>query len=187
MGLDYFIPEKDKFNLDELPENYQKGYIAFVIAGTYFTKKIPVEKIIEVCNYVQVPVILLGGKYESEEGEKVVKQSTGTVLNFAGKINLNQSATLVKGARVVLTNDTGLMHIGAAFGKKILTFWGNTVPEFGMYPYQPHPNSKNMELKDLKCRPCSKLGFEKCPKKHFKCMNEMNMDEVTDWVNKNFN
>ena len=62
-------------------------------------------------------------------------------LNFAGKINLNQSATLVKGARVVLTNDTGLMHIGAAFGKKILTFWGNTVPEFGMYPYQPHPNS----------------------------------------------
>jgi ADP-heptose:LPS heptosyltransferase len=55
-------------------------------------------------------------------------------LNYAGKISLNRSASLVRDANVVLTNDTGLMHIAAAFKKKILSFWGNTVPEFGMTP-----------------------------------------------------
>ena len=78
---------------------------------------------------------------------------------MAGKISLNESASLIRDADAVLTNDTGLMHIAAAFKKKILSFWGNTVPEFGMVPYQADPASKIMEVKNLKCRPCSKLGY----------------------------
>ncbi|MBL7917238.1 MAG: glycosyl transferase, partial [Bacteroidia bacterium] len=56
-----------------------------------------------------------------------------------------------------------------------ISFWGNTIPEFGMYPYKPHPESKIMEVKNLKCRPCSKLGYKKCPKQHFNCMNQQNV------------
>ena len=78
------------------------------------------------------------------------------------------------------------MHIAAAFKKKILSFWGNTVPEFGMTPYQPNPISKIMAVENLKCRPCSKLGFETCPKKHFKCMNEINVQEAVSWIIQNF-
>jgi ADP-heptose:LPS heptosyltransferase len=87
---------------------------------------------------------------------------------------------------VVLTNDTGLMHVAAAFKKKIISFWGNTVPVFGMIPYKPHPNSKRFEVEGLKCRPCSKLGHAKCPKKHFKCMNDIDDNKVIHWVNQNF-
>jgi ADP-heptose:LPS heptosyltransferase len=185
-GLDYFIPEKDVFKIADLPATFQKGFVAFVIAGTYTTKKLPVDKISEICQKTNYPVILLGGKKEFDEGEKVLSQSKGNVLNFAGKINLNKSASLVRDAKMVLTNDTGLMHIAAAFKKKILSFWGNTVADFGMEPYQPDPASKRLEVELLKCRPCSKLGFQKCPKKHFKCMNEINVDEAVKWIEENW-
>ena len=185
-GLDYFIDETTSFKLDALPESFRNGYIAFVIAGTYFTKKLPVHKVIAICQKVPYPVILLGGKNEYDEGEQVLSQSKGNVLNFAGKISLNQSASLVRDARVVLTNDTGLMHISAAFKKKILSFWGNTIPEFGMTPYQSEESSEIMEVTDLNCRPCSKLGHQKCPKKHFKCMDDITIDKVVEWINRNF-
>ena len=185
-GLEYFIPEKDVFKIADLPAPFQNGYVAFVIAGTYTTKKLPVDKISEICQKTNYPIILLGGKKEFDEGEKVLSQSKGNVLNYAGKINLNKSASLVRDAKVVLSNDTGLMHIAAAFHKKILSFWGNTVADFGMTPYQPHPVSKRMEVENLKCRPCSKLGYNKCPKKHFKCMNDINTNEVVTWITANF-
>lgn len=185
-GLDYFIPENGSYPLNQLPQIFQNGFIAFVIAGTYFTKRLPVEKISEICRRIDFPVILIGGKNEYETGEKVMSGSGANVLNLAGKLSLNQSAWLVKNSNIVLTNDTGLMHIAAAFKKKILSFWGNTVPEFGMIPYMPHPASKIMEVKNLKCRPCSKLGYQKCPKNHFRCMYELNVDEVVGWVKTNF-
>ncbi len=184
-GLDYFIPEKESFQVNNLPVQFQKGYIAFVIAGTYVTKKLPVGKIEEICQKIDYPVILLGGKKEHDTGEKVLKRLEGNVLSFAGKLNLNQSASLIKEAKVVLTNDTGLMHIAAAFQKKILSFWGNTVPDFGMTPYMADKASAILEIKNLKCRPCSKLGYEKCPKKHFKCMNEMDVEEAVKWLKTN--
>lgn len=185
-GLDYFIPDNGEFKMTDLPEMFRNGFVAFVIAGTYFTKKLPGEKVSEICNLIDYPVILLGGKTEFDEGEKILSQSKGNVLNFAGKINLNQSASLVREARVVLTNDTGLMHIAAAFKKKILSFWGNTVPEFGMVPYQAEPASEILEIKKLKCRPCSKLGKHKCPQKHFKCMRDLDVHAAVNWINRNF-
>jgi ADP-heptose:LPS heptosyltransferase len=128
----------------------------------------------------------LGGKKEFDEGEKVLSRSKGNVLNYAGKITLNQSASLIRDAKVVLSNDTGLMHIAAAFKKKILSFWGNTIPEFGMYPFNAHAASTQMEILGLKCRPCSKLGYQKCPKKHFKCMKDIDVRVVVDWINGNY-
>ncbi|WP_321347535.1 glycosyltransferase family 9 protein [uncultured Draconibacterium sp.] len=186
LGLDYFIDESAAFQQSDLPETFRNSYVAFVIAGTYFTKKLPVHKVSQICQQIPYPVILLGGKNEFDEGEQVLSQSKGNVLNFAGKISLNQSASLVRDSRVVLANDTGLMHIAAAFKKKIFSFWGNTIPEFGMTPYQPNELSEIMQINDLKCRPCSKLGHHKCPKKHFKCMEDIDVQKAIDWINKNY-
>ncbi|QIA06274.1 glycosyltransferase family 9 protein [Draconibacterium halophilum] len=185
-GLDYFIDDTTSFKLSDLPETFQKGYVAFVIAGTYFTKKLPVHKVSEICQQIPYPVILLGGKNEYDEGEQVLSQSKGNILNFAGKISLNQSASLVRDSRVVLANDTGLMHIAAAFKKKIFSFWGNTIPEFGMVPYQPGESSEILQVTGLKCRPCSKLGYRKCPMKHFKCMEDIDVKKAVEWINTNY-
>ena len=185
-GLDFFIPENEQFDKTKLPKLFEDDFIAFVIAGTYSTKKLPVSKIIEICNSIDYPVILLGGTNEMEASRIVHSETGGNVLDLVGKLSLNQSASLVRDARLVLANDTGLMHIAAAFKKKILSFWGNTVPEFGMYPYQSHPVSKIIEVKNLKCRPCSKLGYNKCPKKHFNCMEQIDVNAAIDWIKQNY-
>ena len=102
-------------------------------------------------------------------------------MNACGSYNINQSASIIEQAAKVITGDTGLMHIAAAFKKEIISLWGNTVPEFGMYPYFPkgeENKSTIMEVKGLSCRPCSKLGYDKCPIQHFNCMNQINIDKL---------
>ncbi|MEN8120956.1 MAG: glycosyltransferase family 9 protein [Bacteroidota bacterium] len=177
-GLDYFIPEKDVVNITTLPANFQNGYIAFAIGAQHATKKLPPEKIISICKKINKPIVLLGDKNDSVVAEKVVEAIGNKIYNACGKYNLNQSASLVEQAEVLITHDTGLMHIAAAFKKKIISVWGNTIPEFGMYPYLSGEGSEIIEVKGLKCRPCTKIGFNKCPKKHFKCMNDIDEEKI---------
>ena len=185
-GLDHFIPQKDIVSLTELPLSHQNGYIAFVIGAKHYTKQLPSEKIVSICEKINQPIVLLGGKEDYEKGQLIINtlkpphltsHISHFVFNGCGKYNLNQSASLIKQAKKVITHDTGLMHIAAAFKKEIISVWGNTVPEFGMYPYLPGESSKTVEVKNLSCRPCSKIGYKKCPKKHFKCMMEIDESE----------
>lgn len=185
-GLDYFIPEEDEFPQDGLPEDFRNGYVAVVLAGTYGTKRMPVEKLKSVILQTSFQFVLLGGQSEREAGRQILAWNTGNVLDFTGKLRINQSASLIKNARLVISNDTGLMHIAAAFHKKILSVWGNTSPELGMYPYLPGAGSEMLEVKGLPCRPCSKLGYAKCPRKHFRCMNDLPEGRIVEWVEREF-
>ena len=185
-GLDHFVPEEDEMILSGLPENFRKGYVALVLAGTYMTKKMPVEKYRGMISSVKLPFVLLGGKNEVTMAARIMEWKTGNVLDFTGKLRINQSASLVKNAKLVISNDTGLMHIAAAYHKKILSVWGNTVPELGMSPYKAGKGSEILELKGLSCRPCSKLGYRECPKGHFKCMNNLPEDRIIHWVQREF-
>ncbi|MGZ3883881.1 MAG: glycosyltransferase family 9 protein [Bacteroidia bacterium] len=171
-GLDYFLQESDHVDVNLIGPGLQNGFMALVTGGSYYTKKIPVNKLVEFCNLSKLPVVLLGGKEDCEVAQQVMAQTKHT-FNTCGVYTINQSASILKQAACVVTSDTGLMHMAAAFGKIIYSVWGNTIPEFGMYPYKPHPASKLLEVKGLSCRPCSKLGYAACPKGHFKCMNEI--------------
>ncbi len=186
-GLDYFISEEENYGVENLPPSCRLGYIAFVVGGTWSTKKLPARKVAEICNSIDFPVVLLGGSSEEEMGNEICSHTNGNVHNLAGKLSLDQSASLVRDARLVLTNDTGLMHIAAAFEKKILSFWGNTVPQFGMSPYLAHPASEMMEVKNLRCRPCSKLGYKSCPRGHFRCMENQDTQKTIDWIKRQMN
>lgn len=182
-GLDFFISEKNDYPISELPANFQDGFYAFVIGGTYKTKILPAVKIVEVIKKLQKPVVLLGGPDDIERADEVLSSvDNANVISLAGKIKLEQSASLVKKAKSVLTNDTGLMHIAAAFHKNIVSVWGNTVPELGMYPYLPKEPEKChiVECKNVRCRPCSKLGFKECPKRHLRCMMEIDSDVIVE-------
>lgn len=177
-GLDYFIPKKDEVDISEISEVLKNGYVGVVVGAFHNTKKLTKEKIISICKKIEKPILLLGGPDNREEAEEIKMAVGKEIYNCCGNFKISQSASLVKQANVILTPDTGLMHIASAFKKKIISVWGNTVPEFGMYPYLPHPDSEMMEVKGLKCRPCTKIGFTKCPKKHFKCIKELDEDYI---------
>jgi len=183
-GLDYFIPPEDEVPLSSLPESFRSGYIALVVGAMHATKQMPVEKMINICRELDLPVILLGGQREGVLGKKIDKQTDDQVLNTCGQYNINQSASLIRQSRVVITHDTGLMHIAAAFHKKILSVWGHTIPEFGMYPYMPDRASKIFEVVGLPCRPCTKIGKKECPKGHFRCMNDIDYREIISTARK---
>jgi len=185
-GLDYFLGLDEVKNADfvfnQLPQTHRENFIAFVIGAKHYTKQLPASKIISICQKINKPVILLGGKEDVEKGNQICV-SAPNAFNACGKFSLNESALLLKHASKVITHDTGLMHIAAAFKKEIISVWGNTIPEFGMYPYYGdatiRPREYRGEILDLPCRPCTKIGFEKCPKGHFKCMLEQDEDTIS--------
>jgi ADP-heptose:LPS heptosyltransferase len=133
-GLDYFIPEQEKFDINNLPAGFQEGYIVLALAGTYFTKQLPAEKYLPLVNNSQYRFVLLGGTTEKKAAQSIMSTAGDNVVDYCGQLSINQSASLVGQARLVISNDTGLMHIAAAFRKKILSVWGNTVPQLGMLP-----------------------------------------------------
>lgn len=185
-GLEFHIPENENFDTDDLPMFFDDGFVAVVLGATHVTKRIPSTKIVEIASILHKPIILLGGLDVSDMGDDIVAQLGDRAYNACGKFSLLQSASIIKQSACVLTGDTGLMHIAAALDKPICSIWGNTVPEFGMYPYMP--GKRNMfrifEVQGLKCRPCSKLGFKKCPKCHFKCMMQQPAIEIAEWINR---
>ena len=177
-GLDYFIPENEQVKESDIPASHHAGYIGIVIGAALATKKYPLHKLKELCANIQHPVILLGGKEDVEDGNEIAGVDQVKIYNSCGKFNLHESADLVRRAKLIITNDTGLMHIAAAFKRPVISLWGNTVPEFGMYPYKT--DFEVFEVKGLDCRPCSKIGYAKCPRGHFKCMKQISMDAVAE-------
>ena len=192
LGLDYFIPEKDEVPLDWIPVTHRNGYVAYAIGAQHETKKLPVQRMIELCDKINRPIVLLGGKEDYDNAETIRKFFERAALsseyeaglkelgkrtiiyNACGLYNLNQSASLLKQAHYVFAHDTGLMHIAAALKKEVYSIWGSTIPSFGMYPYRT--KFTVLENTRLSCRPCSKIGFDKCPKGHFNCMNKIVFD-----------
>lgn len=180
-GLDYFIHQKDTVAQSDIPISHLHGYVGIVIGAAHNTKKLPVHKLKELCAKITHPIILLGGKEDYLNAAEIAAVDTVKIYNACGKYNLGESADLVRRSKLIITHDTGLMHIAAAFKKNIISIWGNTVPSFGMYPYKsPH---KIFDVKKLWCRPCSKIGYNKCPLGHFKCMEKISIDAIVDHVN----
>lgn len=191
-GLDYLIPDKYEVETDWLPETHREEYVVFAIGADYVTRQMPVEKLIETCDRINKPVMLIGGKEDHDLGEKIdsffekrinnEKFEKGLkelnkrtiIFNACGKFGFHQTASVIKNARAVFTHDNHWMQVAAAFQKEIFAIWGNTIPEFGSYPFLT--KFTTFENTKLACRPCSADGHGSCPLGHFKCMKTQNLD-----------
>jgi len=183
-GLDYFIAKEEETKRQDIPASHSAGYVACVIGAALGTKQWPVHKWKEFCRQLNHPVILLGGPEDVAAGNEIAAVDDIKVYNACGKFRLNESADLVRKAKLVVTNDTGLMHIAAAYKKPIISLWGNTVPSFGMTPHYGSGMVPNtiVQVNKLWCRPCSKIGYKKCPLGHFKCMEKIEVEQVLQIV-----
>jgi len=185
--LTILFPDREEVNPSTLPEIFQEGYIGLAIGAQHMTKKLPLNSLIELCHTIKFPLIILGGPSDKDTSEAIIKAlPEKSLLNGCGNYRINQSASLVRQSRVLITHDTGLMHMGAAFNRKIISIWGNTVPQFGMSPYKADPSSVQFEVPGLDCRPCSKIGHQTCPKKHFKCMLDQDLEGIGRAANQLF-
>ena len=182
-GLDFYIREQEVY--EDALSLATASYTALVVGALHATKQLPEAKLIELCEKLNHSIYVLGGKNEAAIGARLNELFPQKVVNLCGRLNLQESAYIVKHARKVISHDTGFMHIAAAFKKPILSVWGNTIPAFGMYPYfgSKHEatwqlHSRIFEVEGLKCRPCSKIGFDKCPKGHFNCMMQQDITAI---------
>lgn len=183
---DFYIGDSNHVNVQSKFGLTPKNYIAVAIGAQFNTKRMPAELLVKILKDVNKPIIILGGPTDVDLAAEIVSSGISDLINAVGELSIQESASVIQQAAKLLTNDTGMMHIGACLDTEIVSVWGNTVPELGMYPYYPSQEEKYSihEVKNLGCRPCSKIGYAKCPKGHFKCMMDQDVNEIRQALNK---
>ena len=185
-GLDYFILPEDEVKEQDIPTSHLAGYIGVTISASFYTKKLPIDKLRELCIQIDHPIILLGGAGEASLGEELRTIDPGKIYNACGKFSVSETADLIRRAKLIIAYDCSLMQIAAAFKKQIITIWGSTTPSLGTYPYyganflsyQSTQPSDDIQVHNLWCRPCTKKGRSKCPQGHFNCMKKISIAEI---------
>lgn len=175
-GLDYFVRPEDHVDISALTGLVPGSpFVALVAGAAHYTKCMPVEQLLEICKGISLPVLVLGGRDEQVRGAYLAAHGGPHIHDLCGRLNLGQSADIVRQADLVIAHDTGLMHIAAAFKKRLITLWGSTIPRFGVWPYYGDFRVANriVEVNGLPCRPCTKFGKSSCPRKHFHCMRQI--------------
>jgi ADP-heptose:LPS heptosyltransferase len=158
-------------------------YIVFAIGAAHLTKQIPETLLCRIIEQIDTKIILIGGQDVAELGKKLGEQYTHT-FNLCGELNLEQSAQIVDNSVCLISGDTGMMHIGAALKKQMISIWGSTIPAFGMYPYYGKEDIKHKIIqREVSCRPCSKTGHSVCPKGHFNCMMKIKAEDIISAIN----
>lgn len=182
-GLEIFLNPEKKARI----ENYGK-IIGICPGARHFTKMWPIEYYIELINKLndsKYKVALIGGKTDKEICENI-SLKTKNVINLSGEDDLLQIAADIKNCELVICNDSGMMHLTSAVGSPLIAIFGSTVREFGFFPYKNM--AKVIETEHLKCRPCTHIGRNKCPRKHFDCMRsitpEIIFNSIMDYIQK---
>lgn len=152
--------------------------VGFVPGSVWATKRWLPERFAALGDMIQkegARVLLIGGPSDRDSAEAVEKGMSRKPVNFVGKTNLQEATALLARCSVVVTNDSGPMHLAAAVGTPVVAIFGSTTRELGFFPYG---DQHRVIEKDLPCRPCGLHGHDRCPLGHFRCMTEISAEEV---------
>jgi lipopolysaccharide heptosyltransferase II len=188
-GLELHIPDDVLFGvagkIATLKLNRFEKVVGLCPGARHFTKRWPADRFARVgaafAHKMDAKVLLFGGGADASISNQVcwdINNQSGDerATSLCGQLKLLETAAAMEYCDVIITNDTGLMHIAVAMHKKVVAVFGSTVREFGFFPYDP--KAVVMETQGLGCRPCSHIGRSECPEKHFKCMAEIDPDQV---------
>ena len=143
------------------------------------TKRWPVERFAAVAQELaqarQAAVVLLGGSEDIALAHELCRRLRVPVLDSTGKLSLLHTAALLQQCHLLLSNDSGLMHMATALRVPVVAIFGPTVQEFGFYPFQARAQVVSAELP---CRPCSTKGSTRCPRGHHHCMQQVTVAQV---------
>jgi heptosyltransferase-2 len=154
-------------------------------SARHATKRWPPERYrdlgIRLAREHRAKLLLFGGPDDTDYCGDIAQMinaemGTGSAESLAGSLTLLETAAALDHCAVVVTNDTGLMHMAAARNRPVVAIFGSTVREFGFFPYGTR--SVVLEREGLFCRPCSHVGLDRCPEGHFRCMKEIDVADV---------
>lgn len=169
-----------------LPTALPQNFLCIAVGAAWYTKQLPLEKLISIIERVAIEnIVLIGGPADVARARQLVDRVGRPVIDLVGKLSIHQSALVIKGAELLLTGDTGMMHIAAALDVPIVAIFGSTHPVLGYTPHYDREAKHSYELienKTLSCRPCTKQGKKSCPKGHFKCMMDIDEGEVVEAI-----
>ena len=165
--------------LDKLGLSLEHPVAVFCPGAEYGpAKRWPIPYFAELAQHVRdlgYTVWLVGSPKDKEVGDKIVALGNHACHNLCGATELADAIALLSCADLVVTNDSGLMHIAAAMNRTMLALYGSSSPRF-----TPPLSDKAQVLKlDLKCSPCFK---RECPLGHFDCMKKLTPDQVIKFV-----
>jgi len=157
--------------------------IGFCPGSRHFTKMYPEEYFIRLGNLLTskgYQVILFGGRSDFAVCNRISSSLPGSI-NLCNDNQMLVTACDMQNCLCVVCNDSGLMHLACAVNVPVVTIFGSSVKEFGFFPYR---SGKSLILENnfLSCRPCSHIGREECPEKHFKCMREIVPEAVSERI-----
>lgn len=180
--LEIYIPNEVQENIEtKLAEDNKKIMITIAPGAGRNTKRWPFEYFVKVINDLKnykAKVILVGGYGDKSLCEEIQKRCSPELINLCGETTLLETAAVLKKSDLIITNDTGVLHMAVALQRKVVAIFGPTVKEFGFYPTLAH--NQVIEHSDMQCRPCSYHGSDTCPKVHFRCMKEIEPDRVLE-------
>lgn len=170
-GLEVWLENEQAYKAIENPDKNQ--IIGIAPGAKHFTKMYPKEKLILLfkdllLSYPNHKFKIFGISSDRLVSNELKEIGGDRVEDFCGELTLLESAKELDTCNVLITNDSGLMHLAAARKVPTLAIFGSTVPQFGFSPYG---NRSEIVEVDLDCRPCTHIGRDKCPKGHFNCMN----------------
>jgi heptosyltransferase-2 len=166
-------------DINEIRKLTSTRYVCMAPASVWFTKQLPVEKWIELCDQTgsNTQIFLLGAPGDEALCEKIRQRTKNTSVNIlAGKLTLLQSARLMQHALMNFVNDSAPLHLASAVNAPVTAFFCSTVPDFGFGPLSD--NSTVRQVEGLDCKPCGIRGFKACPLGHFKCGHEMKVNNL---------
>ena len=176
-GLELYLPTQEK----DKDVNSEKT-IGFAPGAFHFTKRWPADYFVDLGNKLAedgYSILVFGGKSDRE----ICKDLSSKIKNsfdLSTDNNLYLTAMNMQKCKLIVCNDSGLMHTATAVGIPVVPIFGSTVREFGFSPFVV--KSMIIENNELSCRPCSHIGKSKCKKKHFKCMKELLPEMVYDKI-----
>ena len=143
------------------------------------TKRMPIEKFIELVRQIlentpYTPVII-GSKNDKYLSDQIVNVHGSKVVDMTGRTNLMELSYIISKAKCVISNDSSPIHIASAFNIPTLAIFGATITDFG---YTPLSERHTISEVSLECRPCGIHGGNICPKQHFRCMMDQNIEEI---------
>lgn len=154
----------------------QQPFVCMAPTSVWFTKQLPKEKWIELCNSIPADKIiyLLGAPADKPVCEEIRQKSMHAGIQvLAGELSLLESCELMKHSKMNYVNDSGPLHLSSSVNAPTTAFFCSTVPAYGFFPLST--NSSVIEVSNLYCKPCGLHGYKACPEGHFKCGKEIEL------------